>query len=104
MDPRLKEPNNVDVSALCDVNTARLDAAKRKPTPIFASCWRIRISTWPSSSHDPGHASMLILACDAGKDVYLEKPVMYRVGEAKAMLDAVREQPDCSGRHPATLG
>ena len=33
---------------------------------------------------------MLILACEAGKDVYLEKPVMYRVGEAKAMIDAVR--------------
>jgi predicted dehydrogenase len=39
---------------------------------------------------DPWHAAMLILACDAGKDVYLEKPVMYRVGEAKAMIDAVR--------------
>jgi predicted dehydrogenase len=33
---------------------------------------------------------MLILACDAGKDVYLQKPVMYRVGKAKATLDAVR--------------
>jgi predicted dehydrogenase len=29
LDPRLKEPRNVDVSALCDVYGARLDAAKR---------------------------------------------------------------------------
>ena len=39
---------------------------------------------------DQWHAPMLILACEAGKDVYLEKPVMYRVAEAKAMIDAVR--------------
>ena len=39
---------------------------------------------------DQWHAPMLILACEAGKDVYLEKPVMYRVAEAAAMIDAVR--------------
>jgi predicted dehydrogenase len=33
---------------------------------------------------------MMILACEAGKDVYLEKPVMYRLNEAKAMREVVR--------------
>lgn len=33
---------------------------------------------------------MLILACQAGKDVYIEKPVVYRLAEAKAMIEAVR--------------
>ena len=42
------------------------------------------------ATQDQWHAQMLILACEAGKDVYLEKPVMYRLGEAKAMIDAVR--------------
>ena len=34
---------------------------------------------------------MLVLACQAGKDVYLEKPVFYRLAEAKKMVDAVRQ-------------
>ena len=42
------------------------------------------------ATQDQWHAQMLILACNAGKDVYLEKPVMYRLREAKAMIDAVR--------------
>jgi len=28
LDPRLKEPRNVDIAALCDVNTAQTDRAK----------------------------------------------------------------------------
>jgi hypothetical protein len=46
---------------------------------------------------DPWHASMLILACEAGKDVYLEKPVIYRINEdeptslhTKYFMDSVR--------------
>ena len=42
------------------------------------------------ATQDQWHAQMLILACEAGKDVYLEKPVVYRLGEAKAMIEAVR--------------
>jgi len=96
MDPRLMEPRNVDVSALCDVNGTRLDAAKRwaPEAKTYADFRKLLadkdIDAVVIGTHDPWHASMLILACDAGKDAYVEKPVMYRVGEAKAMLDAVR--------------
>ncbi|HYW41858.1 MAG TPA: Gfo/Idh/MocA family oxidoreductase [Bryobacteraceae bacterium] len=96
LDPRLKEPRNVDVSALCDVNGARLDAAKQwapqaKTYTDFRKLLADKdIDVAVIGTHDPWHATMLIMACDAGKDVYVEKPLMYRVGEAKAMLDAVR--------------
>ena len=50
LDPRLKEPRNVEIAALCDVYGTRLDAAKSgrprpRPTPISASCWPTRKST-----------------------------------------------------------
>jgi len=51
---------------------------------------------------------MLILACQAGKDVYVEKPVFYRVGEAKAMIEpseatsgSFRSAPSTAPRHMA---
>ena len=95
LDPRLKEPRNVDISALCDVNGTRLDAAKRwapqaKTYTEFRQLLADKdIDAVIIATHDPWHASMQILACEAGKDAYVEKPVMYRVGEAKAMLAAV---------------
>jgi predicted dehydrogenase len=96
LDPRLKEPRNVEVSALCDVNGQRLDAAKQwAPQATTYTDFRKLLANKDINpvviaTQDQWHASMLIMACDAGKDVYVEKPVMYRVGEAKAMVEAVR--------------
>ena len=96
LDPRLKEPRNVDIAALCDVRGTRMDSAKR---------WAPQASTYDDfrklladksidaviiATPDPWHAQMLVLACEAGKDVYLEKPVMFRLREAKTMVEAVR--------------
>ncbi len=96
LDPRLKEPRNVDVSALCDVYGTRVDAA-RKWAPQAKTYNDFRkllddkdIDAVIVATPDPWHASVMILACEAGKDVYVEKPVMYRVGEAHAMVNAVR--------------
>ncbi len=97
LDPRLKEPRNVDIMALCDCYGSRIDAAKK---------WAPQAKTYDDfrklladktvdaviiATQDHWHAQMLVLACQAGKDVYLEKPVFYRLGEAKAMIDAVRK-------------
>jgi predicted dehydrogenase len=96
LDPRLKEPRNVEIAALCDVNGARLDTA-RKWSPQAKTYTDFRklladkeIDAVIVATQDQWHAPMLILACQAGKDVYLEKPVFYRFGEAKAMIAAVR--------------
>jgi len=96
MDPRLKEPRNVDIMALCDCYGSRMDAAK-KWTPQARTYDDFRklladktVDAVIIATPDHWHAEMLILACQAGKDVYVEKPVFYRVGEAKAMIDAVR--------------
>ena len=39
---------------------------------------------------DHWHACMSILAAQAGKDIYCEKPMSLTIGEARAMVDAVR--------------
>src|ERR1039458_1674352 len=108
LDPRLKEPRNVDIMALCDCYGSKIDAAKK---------WAPQAKTYDDfrklladktvdaviiATHDPWHAQMLIMACEAGKDVYLEKPVIYRVGEAQAMIDAVRKSKrivQCGTQH-----
>ena len=96
LDPRLKEPRNVEIAAVCDVNGARVAAAQAW-APRAAAYDDFRrlladqsIDAVVIATPDPWHAQMLVLACDAGTEVYLEKPVMYRLSEAKAMCAAVR--------------
>ncbi|MFO0958209.1 MAG: Gfo/Idh/MocA family oxidoreductase [Isosphaeraceae bacterium] len=40
---------------------------------------------------DHWHAIPTILACQAGKDVYCEKPLSYRIAEGRAMVEAARK-------------
>jgi len=40
---------------------------------------------------DHWHAPMTILACKAGKDVYVEKPLSHTLAEGRAMVSAARE-------------
>ena len=96
LDPRLAAARNVEIAALCDAYESRITAAKRwapqaKTYDDFRSLLADKdIDAVIIATQDQWHASMLILACQAGKDVYLEKPVMYRLSEAKAMIEAVR--------------
>ena len=39
---------------------------------------------------DHWHAPATILACDAGKDVYVEKPASHNILESRLMIDAAR--------------
>jgi predicted dehydrogenase len=96
LDPRLKEPRNVDIAALCDVNTAQTDRAKTwaPQATVYDDFRKLladkSIDAVVVATPDPWHAQMMILACEAGKDVYCEKPVMYRLREAKSMREVVK--------------
>ena len=41
---------------------------------------------------DHWHAPAAILACDAGKDVYVEKPVSHNLREGRLLVDAARRK------------
>ena len=96
LEPRLAAARNVEIAALCDAYESRITAAKRwAPSAKTYGDFRALLADKDIdaviiATQDQWHAPMLILACQAGKDVYLEKPVMYRVAEAKAMVEAVR--------------
>jgi len=96
LDPRLREPRNVEISALCDCYESRVTAAKRwapqaKTYTDFRDLLGAKeIDAVIIATPDPWHAQMTVLAVQSGKDVYLEKPVFYRLREAKTMVAAVK--------------
>ena len=66
-----------------------------------------RVAAVVIATPDHWHARMTTLACEAGKDVYVETPVCHRGGEAAAMIAAARKHqrivavglPQRSGAH-----
>ncbi len=81
--------------ALCDIDTGRLDKAasrvggKPKLYKDFRQLLEDKdVDAVFIASPDHWHALMTILACQAGKDVYCEKPACNTVEEGRAMVTA----------------
>ena len=56
------------------------------------------------STPDHWHALMTMLACAAGKDVYVEKPLTLFVREGRWMIDVAKQhKPRRAGRHAAAF-
>jgi predicted dehydrogenase len=97
-DPRVGgEDRGVEVTALCDVWQQKIDRAKQwapgaKEFTDFRKLLDDKsIDAVVIATHDPWHVPIAVLACEAGKDIYLEKPVMYSIKEGQAIIDAVRK-------------
>lgn len=90
------------VGALCDVDASRLSSAlvdvyKRgaRHDPLVCRDFRYildrkDIDAVIVAAPDHWHAVMTVYACQAGKDVYVEKPACRTVQECRAMNEAVR--------------
>ena len=82
-------------TALCDVDSSRLDMAATvvggRPR-LFKDFRRLLelkdLDAVVIASPDHWHALMTIMACQAGKDVYVEKPASKTVEEGRAMVTA----------------
>src|SRR5262245_49425695 len=93
---------DVDVAALCDVDEGLLPQAGRDVEAVQGQSPRLftdirRMFDDPSigaiviATPDHWHAPLTILACQAGKDVYVEKPVSHSVAEGPAMIAAAQK-------------
>ncbi len=94
---------NVECTALCDVDddqTAREfkmieDAGFRKPslgTRDFRKVLDLKeVDAVVIGTPDHWHALPTIMACQAGKDVYVEKPLSVAIAEGRLMVKAARK-------------
>ena len=100
---------DVQVVAVCDVDTWRRENAQqvvddayaaRRTAGDYAGCVgyvdfrdllaRDDIDAVVIAMGDRWHAVATVMAAEAGKDIYVEKPVSLRIAEARAMVEAVR--------------
>ena len=88
---------DVEIAAICDVYAPNLaKAAEVAPTAAkHADFRRIlddkNIDAVVIGTPDHWHALMTVLACQAGKDVYVEKPTSVAIAEGRAMVEAARK-------------
>jgi predicted dehydrogenase len=92
---------DIDVAYVCDVDENVVDAAYkiieasgRKRPPLVSDLRRClddkRVDAIVMGTPLHWHAPGTILACAAGKDVYVEKPVSHNVREGRLMVEAAR--------------
>ena len=104
---------------LCDCDTTMIDRARGELGDEVANACAIEtdfrrvlddphVNAVVIATPDHWHAAMTVMALDAGKHVYIEKPASYNIGDGKQMLRAAAAHPDLvvqvgtqqrSGRH-----
>ncbi len=96
LDAFLSQPD-AEVVAVCDLSQAYMDSAAKKAgtSPRQFKDYRELldqkdIDAVVIATPDHWHALQTIHACQAGKDVYVEKPLSLCVSEGRKMIEAVR--------------
>src|SRR6266513_2365157 len=89
---------NVEIAALCDVDATVLDKRRgevRGSPRTFADVRRLledqSIDAISIATPNHWHALMAIWACQAGKDVYVEKPCSHNCFEGRQLVRAVKK-------------
>jgi len=92
----LKQLPSVRLTAVCDIYDANLAEAKKIAEPnAFATkhypelLARTDVDAVVIASPDHWHVPMTIAACEAGKDVYVEKPLTHNLAEGEPVIEAV---------------
>ncbi|HZT33713.1 MAG TPA: Gfo/Idh/MocA family oxidoreductase [Bryobacteraceae bacterium] len=92
-----KNQSDVDLAAMCDVYQPRLEQGvaacgqRARPYRDFRKLLDDKdLQAVVVSTPDHWHALLTIMACAAGKDVYVEKPLTLFVKEGRWMVEAAR--------------
>ena len=94
--------SDVEIAYLCDADTRRfasarkaVEAAQGRPVKFVQDFRRIlddrSVDVLINATPDHWHALGTILGCQAGKHVYVEKPMAYSVWEGRKMIEAARK-------------
>lgn len=93
----LKVPG-AEYGAVCDVYAPNAEQAKQQLNPsarVFGDFRKLlelkEIDAVHIATPDHWHAIPTVLACQAGKDVYVEKPLAHNIREGRAMVAAARK-------------
>src|SRR5438034_2754368 len=93
----MREVPNVEIAAVCDVFDPQAAAAQERAGPGCRSYRDFRnlieqkgVDAVVIATPDHWHAIPAVLACQAGKDVYVEKPLAHTIKEGRAMVAAAR--------------
>lgn len=96
IDFALKHPD-IEIVALCDVYEPHLKKSAEKvgkPVEFFSDYRKVLerkdIDAVFIATPDHWHALQAVDACDAGKDVYVEKPMSITIHEGRRMVEAAR--------------
>ena len=88
----------VEMAAVCDIYEANLQAGLKvaastaKPYDDYRKMLDDKsIDVVVVATPDHWHAIATVLACQAGKDVYVEKPVSLTIREGRVMVEAARK-------------
>jgi predicted dehydrogenase len=97
----LRKLPGVRMAALCDVDRAVLDRGLKEAKDAGESVQGYRdvrklledksIDALTTATPDHWHALVTIWACQAGKDVYVEKPLCHNLWEGRKMVEAARK-------------
>jgi predicted dehydrogenase len=92
------QEHGAEIAAVCDVYGPNLEKARLAASPGVAAYRDFRkllddktIDVVINATPDHWHALPTIMACQAGKDVLVEKPISVAVEEGKAMVAAARK-------------
>ncbi len=93
---------NVEIAYLCDVDSRRFSRARAaieelqdKAPKVVQDFRRVledkSVHAIINATPDHWHALASIMACQAGKDVYVEKPLAHNIWEGRKMVEAARK-------------
>lgn len=99
---KFAERPDVEVAYLCDADTRRfararevVEEAQGKKPKLVQDFRRILedrdVDVLINATPDHWHALGSIMACKAGKDVYVEKPMAHNIWEGRKMVEAARK-------------
>lgn len=94
--------SDAEIAYVCDADSRRMPRAQKlvqeaqgKPPKLVQDFRRIledpHVDVLVNATPDHWHALGSILACQAGKDVYVEKPLSHNLWEGRKMIEAARK-------------